>query len=272
MYNKIKALTLFAAIVTLTITACKSNDSPNAPLMSSPSGNLLMKIHSFNPSKIGTDALKIKTVGSQTYIQFPITGGTLDLQSAMLNFKDLVIEENSGYDGEQTGDNNSGNDGDGGTEGEAPDITAPGPFSVDLSSGTASIGSFDVYTGTFKKVDFKLVSNSADPFFGKTIVISGVFTPDGSTAIPFTLKSDVSSQLQLPLANGGIVVAANSTVSIDIVIDLPSLFNSVDFSSASVTNGRILIDSQNNSPLLNEFETNLNSYIDAEDDGSEGDD
>jgi hypothetical protein len=264
MYQKIKTLAALAVIFAFAITGCKNNSSPLSPLTSSPNAQAMLKVHSFNPAHIGSDAVKVKNSGSHTYINFPITSGSLDVQHAYFNFKDLVVEENSGFDGEQTGENNDGANDTLGTTGETPDITVPGPFSVDLSSGTASIGSFDVYPGTFKKVNFKLVPNSADPFWGKTIVISGLYTPQGGSAIPFTLKSDVNSQLQLPLANGGIVATSNSTVSLDIVIDLPVLFNSVDFSTATVSNGQILIDSQNNAALLSSFETNLQKYIDAE--------
>lgn len=265
MYSKIKIIATITVIVVFTFTGCKNDNSLNAPIGGSPSSKLAMKIHAYNPTMLGSEVVKIKTVGNQTYVQFPITGGTLDVQSAMLNFKDLVIEENSGFDGEQQGENNSGEQNDGGSELETPDITSAGPFVIDLSNGNALIGSFDVYPGTFKKVNFSLSPNSAEPFLGQTIVISGTYTQDGGTIIPFTLKSDIIAQLQLPLANGGVVVSANSTVSISIIVDLPSLFNSVNFTSATSTNGEISIDSQNNSALLSRFETNLNTYIDAED-------
>lgn len=264
MNGKIKYLAVFTVVIALTITGCKSNNSPVTPFGSTPSSNLLMKVHSYNPSYSGKDAVKFIKSGKATYVQFPTVGGTLDVSSALMNFQNLKIEENSGFDGQYQGNNNSGDQKEGGPEVESPDVTISGPFSVDMSSGTASIGSFNVYPGTFKKVDFQLVSNSADPYFGKTIVISGTYSANGGTAIPFALKSGVSSQLQLPLANGGISVTANSTVSINIIIDLPGLFNNLDFSSAKVANGEILIDAQNNSALLSAFENNLTKYVDAE--------
>lgn len=265
MYKQAKILFSFLLVIAITLTGCKSNNSPTTPASGTASSSLLMKAHSFNPAKV--DAVNRVSAGSKTFIQFPVSGGIIDVQMAMFSFKNLVIEENSGFDGEQQGDNNSGDQNEGGPEVETPDITAPGPFSVDLSNGTASIGNFDVYPGTFKKVNFKLEPNAADPYLGKTIVISGTYTAVGGTAVPFKLRSAVASQIQLPLANGGIVVAANSTVSINIVFDLPSLFSNIDLSTATVANGEILIDTQNNSTLLSAFENNLTKYVDAEDGG-----
>jgi len=201
----------------------------------------------------------------------PVTGGTIDLQVAWINFKDLVIQENSGFDGEQQGEHHDGNQNDGGPETENPDITAPGPFTVDISSGNSLIGSFQVYPGTFKKVDFTFTPNPNDPFFGKTIVMSGQFTPTVGSPVPFTLKSDFSSQIQQLIANGGIIIPADSTVEINVVFDLAGWFSSVDFSNAVVTNGEILIDSQNNQPLLAAFEAQLTAYVDVEEGGESGD-
>jgi len=268
MYNKTKIFAAFVFSLALILTGCKSNNSPVTPFGSTSSSNLLMKVVPYHSAAINTQAVKVKNMGTQVYIQFPITGGTVDVQNAYVNFKNLVVEENSGFDGQQTGENGTGGtDGTGdtgGTESNSPNITAPGPFSIDIASGSASLGNFSVYPGTFKKVDFQLTPNSASPYFGNTIVISGTYTPTSGTAIPFTLKSGLAAQLQLHIANGGITVTTNSSVAINIVIDLPGLFNQINFSSATITNGQILIDNQNNNLLLSVFQAALNTDTDVE--------
>lgn len=280
MYNKIKILAAFVFASAVLLTGCKSNSSPVTPYSGTSitpysgtsSSNLLMKVYPYRFVALKTGAVKIKKLGTATYIQFPITGGTLDVQNAYVNFKNLVVEENSGFDGQQTGENGTGDTGDqGDPESDTQNITAPGPFSIDIASGSASLGNFSVYPGTFKKVDFQLAANSASPYFGNTIVIGGTYTPTSGTAIPFTLKSGLTAQLQLHIANGGITVATNSSVAINIVIDLPGLFNNINFSSATVTNGQILIDSQNNTLLLSAFESALNTDTDVEE-GHQGSD
>jgi hypothetical protein len=268
MSKQIKVLAVFVFAIAFIVTGCKNNNSPVSPIpgSSAPANStVLLRAQTYTPAALRNDAVKIKKVGSSTYIQFPIVSGSLDVQSAWVNFKNLVIEENSGFDGQGNGGYDG--QGDGGAQTEGTDVNAPGPFSLDLSSGTASLGSFLVHAGTFKKVDFQLTPNSADPYLGKTIVISGSYTPTSGSAVPFTLKSDLTSQMQLPLANGGVTVIADSTVSLNIIIDLPGLFNGMDFSTAAVTNGQILIDSQNNAALLTHFETNLHQYVEADGEG-----
>lgn len=264
MLNKIKILTALAMGTIFILTACKSNNMPTAPTNSiQKSSTVLLSMNSIKNPKV---KLNTNEAGRTSSVTFDVIGGTLDLTQALINFKNLRIEENSGYDGEQQGDHQDGdqNDNEGGTESETPDVTAPGPFSADLSAGLTTIGNFSVPAGTFKKVDFNLTPNSADPFFGKTIVMNGNFSPTQGSSIPFTLKSELLAQLQLQIANGGITVQKDSTVNIDIVIDLPALFSNLDLSSAQIVNGELSIDSQHNAALLTTFEANIAKYIDAE--------
>jgi hypothetical protein len=82
--------------------------------------------------------------------------------------------------------------------------------------------------------------------------------------LPVVLKSDFNQQVQLQLANGGIIAAANSSVALSIVLDIPAWINSFDLSSAVVLNNEILIDKTNNQELLKLFEANLTSSIEVE--------
>ncbi len=208
----------------------------------------------------------------------PVKGGKLNVQTAWINITDLRIEENSGNDVEQQGGANDGdqggvdNEAEGGKEEnsgiedslDTADITAAGPFNLDISSGQSLIGSFDVYPGTFRKVDFTFTPNVNDPFYGKTIVISGEFTSDGGTVTSFTLKSEFSKQIQTQIAGTGITVAANSTVEVNVVFDLAGWFGNIDFPSAQIVNGLIQIDTANNATLLTAFEANLAKNVEVE--------
>lgn len=210
-----------------------------------------------------------KTAGTKMS-DIPIIGGKLNIQTARINITDLRIEENSGNDVEQQGGHNDGDQGGKEESGsikdsmDAADITAAGPFNLDISGGQALIGSFDIYPGTFKKVDFTFRPNMNDPFNGKTIVISGIFTSVAGAVTPFTLKSEFSKQIQTRIAGGGITVAANSTVEVNVVFDLAGWFGNIDLSAAHATNGQILIDASNNTTLLTVFEANLAKYVEVE--------
>ncbi len=250
-------LTLALGIVW--ISSCNKS-SPNSSSSLTKSSTAVMK------------ATNSPRAASTTVADIPVSGGKLNVQTAWINIADLRIEENSGNDVEQEGEHNDGDQGGSDNESQdgnedstdAADITAAGPFSIDISNGQALIGSFDVYAGTFRKVDFSFMPNTNDPFYGKTIVIGGEFTAEDGTVIPFALKSEFSKQIQIPIAGAGIVVAANSTVEINVVFDLAAWFGSVDFSSAQAANSQILIDASTNTALLTAFEANLDKYVEVE--------
>jgi len=136
---------------------------------------------------------------------------------------------------------------------------------LDISSGEAFIDSVAVYPGTFKKVDFTFMINTAPPFNGKTIVIGGEFAPtNGTTSLDFTLKSEFNQEIQSHIAGNGITVANNVTVAVVVTFDLAGWFDNVDFGSAQVVNGEILIDNAHNTALLSAFEDNLSQSIEVE--------
>ncbi len=196
-------------------------------------------------------------------INVPVIGGELNIQTALFNIEKLRIEENSGFDGEQQG-NHQDNDQSGGSEIEAADIYLTGPFTLDVSNGEAIIDSVSVYPGTFKKVDLKFSANPAAPFNNKSIIFEGSFIPTSGSEVAFSLQSEFMKEIQTYIAGNGITVAANATVPVVVTFDLAGFFKDMNLGSAQVVNGKILIDSNNNSALLATFEANLGKYIDVE--------
>ncbi|MEQ8415820.1 MAG: hypothetical protein RIE86_11825 [Imperialibacter sp.] len=181
---------------------------------------------------------------------------------------DVVIEENSGNDGESDGNNNDGRKAkkeDKNEGAEAEDIVLPGPFLLDLASGSASIEQVAVYPGTFKKIDFTFSPSSSADFGGSSIVIAGDYTMADGSVVSVLLQSDFDQQIQLPLANGGVTVANNSSVDLSVTLDANGLLSTVDLASAMIVGGTITINKANNADLLAQFETVLSQYIDVED-------
>lgn len=196
--------------------------------------------------------------------------GALDISSFIMSMGNLRIEENSGNDVQEGGGNNS-NDGNDASESSAPegsegpensDIILAGPFIVDAVGGTISLQKIDVFPGTFKKVDFSLQPQTAAPLNGSSIVVKGNFK-SGSSAVPFTIQSSLTSYLQLPLQGNGIVVKDKGTSVITITVDVASLLNNLDLSTASIVNGEIVIDGINNISLLKLFEANFAKFTEA---------
>lgn len=269
-YSKFFASSLLLMAFIFVVVGC-GKKAPTSMNSTAKTSTVLMKA-SASPTAVSTDAASSTLLSS-----IPIPGGSLDISTAMVNVDKIRIEENSGMDVEQQGDNNTGDQGGpdnelGGPDNEKSgpeaeqDIVLNGPFALDITNGEAAIQSVDVYPGTFKKVDLTLSINTASPFNGKTIVISGSFTPTGGSAVPVNLKSEFSQEIQMPIAGGGITVPDNSTVAVTITFNLAGLFDKVDLTSAQISNGEILIDSANNTALLSAFESNLAKYVDVEED------
>jgi len=243
------------------------------------------------PDKLKSTTVTIKAVGrslnSKSIQSFTVI-------TAYANIANVQIEENSGNNGENVGvgDNstiegndtieegndtisdhdtnennhesggNEGGENDGGGESNSGNINLPGPFSVDIANSTASLGQVNVFPGTFKKVNF--VFQQAVNLNGSSITISGDYTDARGSVIPYTINSAFAKRVQMPIAEKGIIVTANSSVVIDIVFDVNAWLSGVDFASATVTNGQIIIDSSNNIALLNTFEANLTTYVEQE--------
>ncbi len=258
---------VLVALVTLfSLTGCMKNNVKNASL------------------KMTASSIKTKGVLKSATVSGPLqlASGTLTVTEANVNIANLQIEENSGNDvQQQVGNQQQGGAEDiGGTEGKdnekekegtetdketgSEDILLAGPFSLNISSGNAIIDQVNVYPGTFKKVDFTFQLNPNAPFNGHSIAIAGNYTASDGTIIPVVLSSDFAKQVQLPLANGGVTVPSNASVAITIVFDLNKWFGNLDLTGATVTDGKIVIDSQNNPSLLAAFEANVASNIDVE--------
>lgn len=201
----------------------------------------------------------------------PVPGGSLHFRSALLNIGSFRIEENTGFEGEEEGEHEDSDVTSPATEDdengrEAQDILVTGPFSFDITAGEAFIDSVAVYPGTFKNVDMTFMINTDPPFNGKTIVISGEFTPTNRSAIPFTLKSETAKMIRTRIAGNGITVAENTTVPAVVVFDLAGLFSNANFAGAHEINGEIVLDNTSNTALLTAFESNLSRNVEMEDD------
>ncbi len=222
-----------------------------------------------NVSTQKSSTLSVKAVAKVLAVK----GGALSIKTADVNIANLQIEENSGNDGQNVGggDNESGGkdaeggtDVEGGNENDNGDIVLAGPYSLDIASGSATIGQVSIYPGTFKKVDLDFQTSSSSTHNGSSIFITGTYTDNSGTIVPFKIYSSFAQQVKLPFAGNGITVAANSTLTIDIVFDVNAWLTGLNFSSATITNGEIVINSTNNTTLLTTFESNLSKYIDAE--------
>ena len=246
---KTKKLTtiLFTIIMTLVITSC-NNDKLGAP-----------GVIQFNAT---SQSAGVKSATIQT------TAGDIHLQSAVVEIKNLQIEENSGNDNEgnnQDGNSDGGKDNEkenGSKENDGGDILLPGPYALDITGGTATIGQIEAQPGTYKKVNFDFVAGIENK--GNSILLSGNYFSTSGVVIPFTLTSNFEANVQLPLVNG-ITVNSGITVSVSIVFDVNGWLSGLDFENATVTDGKIVINQTENSNLYNTFIKAVSKNIEIED-------
>jgi hypothetical protein len=210
--------------------------------------------------------MKVSTMnsGNGTLGEVPITGGVLNVSIALIHVDEIEIEENYGFEGEQEGEHNDGDEENDQNEDEDGEIELSGPFTLDVSDGEAFIDTVHVYPGVFTKVELEFSTATEEPFIGSSIIIGGDFMPTDGTNIPFSLISVFTEEIEASLAQGTIDVQAEETISLTIVFDLVKWFAGMNFSAAEITEGQILINSQNNADLLTVFENNLGKNIEVE--------
>lgn len=238
--------TLFLIAV---LSACNKTDIPSVP------GTIQLK---------ALPASGLKSAALQT------SSGTLALQTAAIEIRNLVIEENSGNDVENNVQDNHSNDGadnetkgeNGGSETDGGDIQLAGPFVLDIVNGAATIDQVEAQPGTYKKVDFDFYAGTENS--GNSIVIKGEYTSAAGAVVPFELTSPLASTVQLPLTNA-LTVTSGSAVTVSIVFDLQSWLAGLDFENAALSGNKITISPQQNTDLYAAFTDAVNQHIDVED-------
>lgn len=197
-------------------------------------------------------------------------GATLKLDVVTVEIKNLIVEENSGSDnqnqvGDQSGDTtetsvDSGEKASSNAAADSGDLHLTGPFVLDVTNNTASIDQVSVLPGTYKKVDFEFYPGTENN--GHSIFISGTFTNSQGVCVPFTLVSNATDAIQLPLS--GISVSSGGTTTISIVFDVNNWLNDLDFNTATQANGQIAISSAENTGLYQAFMSVLAQHIDIQ--------
>lgn len=215
--------------------------------------------------------------GAVTATAITLPSGSLDLETALISLDRVAIDAHTSGSSEQEGEQGGPDDG-GGHRGGAGEphgsdqdhIVLSGPFTVDIASGGAVLGSASVYPGTFTSADLFFLLSTAAPLSGDSIYVRGTYHPATGADVPVTLASKFDGRVDVALANGGIVVTANTVVPIELSFDLAALFGSLDLASATVEGGEILIDDTHNIALSTAFEANLGGSVGCSHEGENG--
>ncbi len=139
-----------------------------------------------------------------------------------------------------------------------------GAYTFNILDGTSQpqLNPVGITPGKFKKVKIKV--DNVMPS-GNSIEIKGAYAENGTEYLfEFTSTMDEDLEIENPT---GIQVDENQLVHFVVYIDLESLFNGVDFSTATVGNdGIIHINDNNNSDLADIIEDNFDDVMDFDTD------
>lgn len=213
----------------------------------------------------GSLTLKASSFASSQLSKAPsVLAPDVTITSAVVQIKDLVIEENTGEGLQSNNENNNSNDGSDGIEGlkgeDGGDLTLVGPYVLDVFSGSTLIDNVSLHKGTYKKVDFSFVPGTGNTH---SISIGGNYNRNGIT-VPFTIITDFNSSIQLPLAGTGLTINSGTASSLSIVFNINLWVKNLDFTTAVVKDNVITISATENKALYDVFVNALSTNIDVE--------
>lgn len=142
-----------------------------------------------------------------------------------------------------------------------------GIYSFDILTGTCQppLGVIEIDPGKYTKLKIKV--DNVMPT-GNSIEIEGTYTENG-TDYPFEFTSTLDEDYEIENPTG-ITVDANQEIHFVLYLDLKSLFNGVNFSTATVGNdGVIHINHNSNSQLASIIENNFDDAMDFDDDNDD---
>jgi len=114
-----------------------------------------------------------------------------------------------------------------------------GPYSVDLLAdlSTQEIGTVEIPSGIYGKIEMELTDALEGSY---SVIITGTYTPESGTATDFVYRYMNTEDFKIEDPAGFEV--SGSDVSLLLSFDLDQWFASVDFSTAPVVEGTIVLD------------------------------
>jgi hypothetical protein len=221
-----------------------------------------------NSGTIGTLQLQADTPKSflRSEAIATIDGSFITLKSVQVEVMNLRIEGNSLPNNQkniQSGDSGLRLGIDEKNEfGNTADSLLTGPYLLDIFNGTASIDEVPIQPGAYKKVEFEFFAGPDNN--NHSLALSGTFTNAQGVPVPFTLTSEFSEIIHLPLVGRGLKVNSGNIISITILFDVSTWLNKLDFNTANQTNGKICITKEENRELYNAFLAQVSQHIDIE--------
>lgn len=149
------------------------------------------------------------------------------------------------------------------TDSEDQDFEYEGTFQFNILTGASSpaISSVEITPGTYHELEINIENVLTS---GKSIEIFGTY--DNGTTYQFEFTSTLNEDYDIQNTTG-ITATIGETVNFVLYLDLESLFNGVDFTTADMDNDNIIkINSSSNSSLASIIENNFDNIMDYDND------
>lgn len=180
--------------------------------------------------------------------------GVISLETALLSLKEIKFKSSEEEDGAAE------------TQSEEDEIAYEGPVMVDLLTNmvTPSLEEIQLAEKTYDSIELKLAKlegeeeddsgeplvDETHPLFGKSVYLSGTYTPDKSTAIPFEMSYELDEEFKLSGGEGSLSIDESAEINPIIiafrmarwfVFDNPETnSDSISFSDATTVNGELV--------------------------------
>ncbi|MDF2432801.1 MAG: hypothetical protein JWP44_2432 [Mucilaginibacter sp.] len=141
----------------------------------------------------------------------------------------------------------------------------PFVYKVDLFGGNQLLGNVDIAKGTYHDVEIKLElkSSSSEP----ALYLKGIYaSANGGTPVVLSL-SEGNDQLVILVTAKDLTVGAKDGYIAFINMHLDKLMAGVstaDLDAATVSNGSIFIDQNNNTVIYDKIKANINNFSDGD--------
>ena len=146
-----------------------------------------------------------------------------------------------------------------------------GSYVVDLLAGTSApdFGLLEFLPGTYNKFE----SETAPVLDGgKSLSIKGTYTDSGGTVYNFEFSTNAEIEFEFE-SDSGIVLTEGKILEMLVSVNLPLLFEGVDFSKATANlSGIIVINESSNATVAAMIKNNIDNVAEMEDENESEDD
>jgi hypothetical protein len=188
------------------------------------------------------------SVHNSTLTTMATSGGNITWQSGYINVLSITFE------GKNENDNNL-----------EEDFKEPAVYKVDLFNNNQLLGNVDIPIGTYHNTDIKVDIKQSST--GSALYLKGSYaTAKGSTPVELSFDEE-NDQMEILVNAKDLTVGAKDTYIASINVHLDKLMAGVtaaDLDGATLSNGAILINSNNNISIYNKIKANLNGCSDED--------